>query len=471
MTHWWKRASKPTLVRRIALTQLLLLAFLWFSFLTWVIVSNLRNPDALALNNFYDALLTATDKIQDNPAVRYELLRQLDSSLREGYGVGKHLELSIAVIIRKEGKVIYATDKAPLHIHNTNYGIIQKVESEGEIWLSRTVKSSLSDAEATLVTPAGVWSFFVRVNSHGYYLLPLLISLPFLLIPAWISVRFAMRPWSKVVREVASRGPQNLAPLQSAPAEEELRAMVKSINTLLKKVRDSVSREKDFIADAAHELRTPLAALRINVEALHSYAPSDQQQLLSGIVRSSDRATRLITQLLVMMRSDSQSTELMQPVSLSELVQDRMAALAPLAMERKLGLEFEATDFGWVNASQESLMSLIDNLIENAIKYSPEGLCVKVSVHRDPSGVRLLVADSGRGIPKEMQDRVFDRFFREPNQTLSGSGLGLAIVKAVVEQHSGSVRLDTSPSGGLLAIVTIPGISPSVQKDSHRPCN
>ena len=266
-----------------------------------------------------------------------------------------------------------------------------------------------------------------------------------------------MRPWNKVVNEVSLRTPDDLSPLKEVPKHRELRHMVDAINVFLARVRESTERERVFIADAAHELRTPLAAMRINVEALQSYVSSDrQQELLAGIIRSNSRAARLVNQLLLLMHSEARIDAVMEPVSLATLIQERMAVLAPLAAERRIELEFYSHDEAWITGVRERLMSLIDNVIENAIKYSPEGGRVEVEVRASDGFTQLRVSDAGPGIPVELRERVFDRFFRDPNQMQSGSGLGLAIVKAVAQQHNSNVSLSTSAEGGLMVTIDFP---------------
>lgn len=318
-------------------------------------------------------------------------------------------------------------------------------------------KSPPSDVEVTLFTPASGWNFFIYLNSRGYYILPLLVCFPFLLFPAWLSIRIAMRPWNKVVNEITLRTPDDLSPLKAVPGHRELRQMVDAINDFLARVRESAERERVFIADAAHELRTPLAAMRINVEALQSWVISEsQQELLAGVIRSNSRAARLVNQLLLMMHSEARIDTEMETVPLTTLIQERMAELEPLASARRIELEFFAEDDIWIPGVRERLVSLIDNLIENAVKYSPEGGRIQVDVCIADGFARLRVSDAGPGIPVELRERVFDRFFRDPNQVQSGSGLGLAIVKAVAQQHNSCVNLSTSAEGGLMVTVDFP---------------
>lgn len=408
-------------------------------------------------SNTYETILTLVDRMDDRPQDRNAVLEKFSTALREGYGGGEDPKLSISLIVRKNKEIIYSSDGAPSGVTNTLYGKIQSIQSEGRTWTSRTLKSGRSDAEVTLVTPAGGWNFFIYLNSRGYYILPLLVCIPFLLFPAWLSIRIAMRPWNKVINEISLRTSEDLSPLKEVPKHMELRQMVDATNLFLARVQESSDRERVFIADAAHELRTPLAAMRINVEALQSYVSSNnQQELLAGIIRSNSRAARLVNQLLLMMHSEVRIDTVMEPVPLTTLIQERMAALAPLAAERRIELEFYSDDEVWITGVRERLMSLIDNLIENAVKYSPEGGRVEVDVRSLDKSAQLRVSDAGPGIPFELRERVFDRFFRDPNQIQSGSGLGLAIVKAVAQQHNSSVCLSTSAEGGLMVTVDFP---------------
>ncbi|MGJ0479861.1 sensor histidine kinase [Pantoea agglomerans] len=457
MRNFWHHLRKPTLVRRIMIAQMLLLTLLWCFFLTYILWENLRSPPMLTGSNTYETILTLVDRMDDRPQDLTAVLEKFSTALREGYGGGEDSNLSISLIVRKNKEIIYSSDGAPREVTNTRYGKIQSVQSGGRTWTSRTLKSGRSDAEVTLVTPAAGWNFFIYLNSRGYYILPLLVCIPFLLFPAWLSIRIAMRPWNKVVNEIALRTSEDLSPLKQVPKHIELRQMVDATNLFLARVRESSARERVFIADAAHELRTPLAAMRINVEALQSYVSSDnQQELLAGIIRSNSRAARLVNQLLLMMQSEVRIDTVMEPVPLTTLIQERMAALAPLAAERRIELEFYSDDETWITGVRERLMSLIDNLIENAVKYSPEGGRVEVDVRSLNQSTQLRVSDAGPGIPFELRERVFDRFFRDPNQIQNGSGLGLAIVKAVAQQHNSSIWLSTSIEGGLMVTVDFP---------------
>lgn len=153
---------------------------------------------------------------------RSEVLEQFSQALREDYGGGDDAGLSITMIIRKHNAILYASAGAPIGVKNTRLGKIERIHSDGRSWTSRTLKSANSDVEVTLVTPAAGWNFFIYLNSRGYYIMPLLVCIPFLLFPAWLSIRIAMRPWNNVVNEIASRAPEDLSPLKAVPTHREL---------------------------------------------------------------------------------------------------------------------------------------------------------------------------------------------------------------------------------------------------------
>jgi len=297
----------------------------------------------------------------------------------------------------------------------------------------------------------------MTLTLKGFLVVPLVISLPLLILPAWLSVRLALRPWRALSDELESRGSRDLHPLAFRAKHRELRPLVGNLNALFERLRASANRERNFVADAAHELRTPLAAMRVNVEALHGYAVTHSQaQLLDGILRSNGRVTRLVGQLLALTRNES-VTDTPIILSLDEVVRDRLAFLAELARARQVELELRAAADVRIMAGIESLMSLIDNLVENAIKYSPAEAVVTVTVECCDGRAALTVSDEGPGIPPERLARVFDRFYRAPDQVQTGSGLGLAIVKSAVERNGGTISLGPTSAGhGLTVTVQLP---------------
>ena len=457
MGRFWAMLRRPTLVRRLMVAQMLMLTVLWSLAVAYVLVEGAGEASNVTRGVLH-AIVSVADNLAEQPQRQEQSLRAIDEALREEFEMGQVPELAPRILVWREGKLVYKSPDAPSGIRSAGPEQMEVVYIKGQAWRSRSLAEGTT--RVTVLEVGGAWQFFITINSRGYYLLPLLISLPFLLVPAWLSIRLAMRPWRKVAQEVAARGPQDLRPLAFKPPHGELAALVDNINALLQRVDASAARERSFIADATHELRTPLAAMRVNVEALQGQAhDARQQELLDGILNSGNRAARLVGQLLQLTRSEVQAGggELPRRQALDTLLQDRLAALSGLAQAGDIELELQASVSLSVAGQRESLVSLIDNLVENAIKYSPRGSSVTVSLHAERGQAVLHVADQGPGIAPALYDRVFDRFFRAPQQAQPGSGLGLSIVASVVRQHGGTIQLHRGNGGlGLLVEVRLP---------------
>ncbi|WP_219114517.1 ATP-binding protein [Janthinobacterium sp. UMAB-56] len=457
MGRFWAIIRRPTLVRRLMMAQMLMLTVLWSLAVAYVLFEGTGEASNVSRGVLH-AIISVADNLAEQPQRQEQSLRAIDEALREEFEMGQVPELAPRILVWRDGKLVYKSPAAPSGIRSAGPEQMEVVYIKGQAWRSRSLTEGVT--RVTVLEVGGPWQFFITINSHGYYLLPLLISLPFLLVPAWLSIRLAMRPWRKVAQEVAARGPQDLRPLAFKPPHGELAGLVDNINALLQRVDASASRERSFIADATHELRTPLAAMRVNVEALQGQAhDARQQELLDGILNSGNRAARLVGQLLQLTRSELQAGagEQSQRQALDTLLQDRLAALSGLAQAGDIELELQASVSLSVPGQRESLVSLIDNLVENAIKYSPRGRSVTVSLHAERGQAVLHVADQGPGIAPALYERVFDRFFRAPQQAQPGSGLGLSIVASVVRQHGGTIKLHSGNGGlGLLVEVRLP---------------
>jgi two-component system sensor histidine kinase QseC len=457
MGRFWTMLRRPTLVRRLMMAQMLMLTLVWSLAVAYVLVEGADEASTVSRSVLH-AIISVADNLAEQPQRQEQSLRAIDEALREEFETGQVPELAPRILVWREGKLVYKSPDAPSGIRSAGPEQMEVVYIKGQAWRSRSLAEG--NTRVTVLEAGGAWQLFITINSRGYYLLPLLISLPFLLVPAWLSIRLAMRPWRKLAQEVAARGPQDLRPLAFKPPHGELAALVDNINALLQRVDASASRERSFIADATHELRTPLAAMRVNVEALQGQAQdARQQELLDGILNSGNRAARLVGQLLQLTRSEVQAGggELPRRQALDTLLQDRLAALSGLAQAGDIELELQASVSLSVAGQRESLVSLIDNLVENAIKYSPRGSSVTVSLHAERGHAVLHVADQGPGIAPALYERVFDRFFRAPQQAQPGSGLGLSIVASVVRQHGGTIQLHRGNGGlGLLVEVRLP---------------
>jgi two-component system sensor histidine kinase QseC len=458
---FWRAITTPSLTRRLMLSQLALMVAIW-AVLVFLIIQDIAYTDKWyqprLMNNRATMILAVTEALHDRPVEQHTALARIDEFQRNEHREEDSTGLKVTMLVFMGDELVYASPGERRRVHTTTPFVIEHSVQDGRRFRTYMQSSVVSNARVILLLPADPEAVFIALWSRGFLLLPIVITLPILLLPAWISVWLALNPFRRVAEEVAAKGPEDLAPLTYKPKHRELLQMGKSVNGLLERIRGGVERERRFIADAAHELRTPLAAMRINVEALRQrpHDPSDEP-LLDGLVHSGDRATRLVSQLLSLMRSDADpSTTDLQALRLDELAQERLAALGGIARQRELELELDAPAAVTITGERQGLITLIDNLIENAIKYSPPGSSVVMRVTGGSAGAaRLTVEDAGPGIPFELRERVFERFYRAPDQTQSGSGLGLAIVRAVAEMHHATVSLG-EPDGhtGLEVSVT-----------------
>lgn len=293
-------------------------------------------------------------------------------------------------------------------------------------------------------------------------MLPIAWMAPLLMLVAWGVVSTSLAPVARVRRQVAAREADELTEVGEEGLPDEIRPLVHELNLLFARVRQAFDAQKHFVAEAAHELRSPLAALRLQVQGLQR-APDDvtrqlaTERLLAGI----DRATRLVEQLLMLARQQAQpsSGEPVQPVALAALAAQVVAEAAPSAVAKHIDLGLGEADTGQAKGHAEPLRILLANLVDNALKYTPESGTVDVTVRREAGHLVLAVEDSGPGIAEVDRARVLDRFYRVPGSQATGSGLGLAIASAIAQLHGATLTLDRSPRlGGLRIGLRLPAL-------------
>lgn len=284
-------------------------------------------------------------------------------------------------------------------------------------------------------------------------LLPALLGLPIIGIWLWLAIRQGLRPLDQVAEQIATRRPEHLEALEPLSAPEEIRPLVESLNKLFNRVEQAIEAEKRFTADAAHELRTPLAGLAAQAQvALRARDADERRHAIDQLITSSRRSTRLVDQLLTLARLDPNGPVPAGHVELDWLAGQVCAINGPLAVESGVALELEAVP-AVVAGDPDLLRILLRNLVDNAIRYTPSGGRVTVTV-KDRS---LAVTDTGPGIPAAERERVFNRFHRLAGQDKEGSGLGLSIVARIAELHRARIILADGDDGtGLKVEVEFP---------------
>jgi two-component system OmpR family sensor kinase len=289
---------------------------------------------------------------------------------------------------------------------------------------------------------------------------PIAVMMPILMLVVWWVVSGSLDPVARVRRQVAARQADDLSPVSEAGLPDEVRPLVQELNLLFGRVRTAFDAQQNFVADAAHELRTPLAALKLQVQSLERSDNPDARRVAVGrLTAGIERATRLVEQLLVLARQEASAAggTSLQPVDMAAVSRRAVADLIGVAQAKNIDLGLQRADAGEVQGQPESLNILMRNLVDNAIKYTPAGGTVDVSVTAQADAVTVSVEDSGPGIPAEERERVFDRFYRVAGSEVSGSGLGLAIIKSIAERHGAKLVLGESQHlGGLEVKVILP---------------
>ena len=290
---------------------------------------------------------------------------------------------------------------------------------------------------------------------------PVALMAPLLMLIVWWVVSLSLAPVARVRTQVASRQADDLSAVSEEGLPDEVKPLVQELNLLFDRVRHAFDAQKHFVADAAHELRSPLAALKLQVQGLQRASDAAARDLaVSRLVAGIDRATRLVEQMLALARHEASMAAgaKPQPVDLAEVARLAISDAVAAAQARRIDIGVSHADADAVVSGQpEALRMLLRNLIDNAVKYTPEEGRVDVGIATPDSAVELSVDDSGPGLPEEERERVLDRFYRSGEPQAPGSGLGLAIVKSIADLHGATVALAASPSlGGLRVLVRFP---------------
>jgi two-component system sensor histidine kinase TctE len=356
-------------------------------------------------------------------------------------------------------------------------GEIMRPESSGQRGLGQAVKVRIAALYLPYGEPEGKqqWMLVQVARSIAHRedifkmilmdtLLPLSALIPLMTMIVWLGTGAGLAPLLRLRKEVEGRSPIDLAPLQIESAPQEVRSLVRALNELLASVRQNVSAQKRFIADAAHQLRTPLAGLKSQT-ALAIAATNDPALIarLKLVDQSAARGAHLINQLLMLARADpdvAMATDV-APLNVATFVQEIVAEFVPRALRAKidLGMDDDAASDGQaplqISANALLLREALTNVLDNAIKYAGSGGEITVRVQPDEDHVLIVVSDNGPGIAEADRARVFERFVRATDHG-EGCGLGLSIVKDIVTQHGGTVVLQDAKPHGLQVVLRLP---------------
>lgn len=288
-----------------------------------------------------------------------------------------------------------------------------------------------------------------------------------LLLALWVglSTHAGLKPLREAAQRLQRRDPRDLGPLALDARHRELAPLVDAIDGLFARIARMLQAERSFFADAAHELRTPLAVVGTQAHVLaHCDSEAERLAALEPLEQGVARAGALLTRLLLLSRLEAQGLTASDATDLAALARQALTGLAARAQARGIELDYEGAPQAPCAIDPEAAASLLDNLLDNALRHSPDGgrIALRLALMSDAQGrgwLRLEVVDGGPGLPIAERERVFDRFYRAPGAVGEGSGLGLAIVRRIVELQGGSVRIEDTPGGGATVVVDLPQLS------------
>ena len=444
-----KHLLRPTLARRVVLALLVSGPLVWAA-LTSVTYVEYRQQRALHIGNFSDwpvalQLQDALATVEEPDAVRTVVaaVERMDNGLRRRGNVP--LTVVIQIRDRRDGSLVYSSPSAAdLSLRGAlHQPIYQLVHGQTfEVFEVDTPLWSVLWGRTLVDAPS-----FVRVISSDL-LQGMTIAFPILLLTAWLAVSHGLRPLRRLSQAITARGPAALSPVGIEARHAELKPLVTALDDLLMRLRHKVESEQLFVANAAHELRTPLAVITAQAHALvKAGTATEQVEAESRLNSAIERASHLIHQLLAVARLQMEMPTELSTVDVALLAQKELANFVPAAFERNIDISLSAPDKLLFLLEAHTFRSILQNLIDNAIRYGREDGTIVVELQLRAGALVLCVADDGPGISETERERVFEQFYRGRGRNdARGSGLGLTIVKQAVTRLSG--RIEVGPGLG-----------------------
>lgn len=417
------RLREPTLQRRSVLAVLAAFFVVWAVLLGYQYHKYMRALDEKQpFQKFGAAVLHSLDEIPD-PTQAVAALRAsatwINIRRKEIGRLPGELQFELRDL---QGRLLYGKIDADQgrHLH---------WQASGRHWNLR-VAEPLRSAEA-----------FIASNTSfiGEYLL---LAMPFVLLPVWLSVRTGLKPLKTFAQSITARSPDDLRPLEAAPRHLELRPLAAALDGMLERLRLRFERERRFVQDAAHEIRTPLAVVTAQAHVMaHAQDAGERTRAYGLLNQAIARASHVAQQLLMLATLDDAERPPARSFDVAQAAREILAQAVPQALARRIELSLEAPDALQASIEEAAFTSILVNLVDNAIRYGREGGNVVVSLRGDGERIHLQVQDDGPGIPEAEQNLVFERFYRRAGEEAPGSGLGLAIVRQAALRMGGHARV------------------------------
>jgi two-component system sensor histidine kinase QseC len=453
MRQLFRLAFRPSLARRVVLA--LIAAFgLVFAVLAareyWAPATDELSVVDRALKNVGDGFANAFDGIPDETRAA-DVALALDTLLNDPELAPDDRLTAYWKLLNASGEPVYSSGAIDGMQFDNAPGQFATLDGDGGTPLAgRQLRVYRSDTKP--------WSILIAIESPGnptllrwYFgdmLESLLIAFPLVLVPILVAVLTGLRPLRQLSRHLERRDVNELTPLGINPRQSELQPVVFAIDTLLARLKAGVEQEKAFVQDAAHELQTPLAGISTQAHVLSvASSPEERAQARQRMERIIERASHVVRQLLQLARLDSRALAERSTVDLAQAVREKLMQSALPALSRHIELSLDAPESLPLEIELPMFRSILDNLLDNALRYVPAGGHVHVDLQAAGGWLSLRVADDGPGIPPDERERVFDRFYRVPGQDIPGSGLGLAIARQAATQLGGSLALGPGLEG------------------------
>ena len=466
----------------------LLLGFVWPTALIWLVLAGWAVVDALHLGHdvlekeltgYARQVLIVADTFRDDPVRLAQAIRAIEEVDNEAERLGDLNGVDKTRIqVWLDDQLLVPVQELPserpaaLPVYRDLFPDAKREARWGSVVQQRAAAAEGQPTVTVRVAIRNTGRVALLWPSLGLVVVPLLVCLPLLLVPAWVMTRHGLRPLDALVQEISARVASGALTRLPPVGYRELQPVIEAMNRLLERLEGQLLRERGFVADVAHEMKTPLAILRSNLDTLRSSRdPARRETAQRDLHTGLDRASHLIGQLLRMARLEADApVERARAVDLAEFIRERVAVLVPLADARGQVLEVEMPEALPGHFDVEAVGAIVDNLIDNAIKYAdPDSVFhVELSLQRAESGgegdamIVLTVTDQGPGIDPAQQGAALTRFGRAGRQDTAGAGLGLSIVQRAARRLGGGLVLGVAPAGrGLRAEVRFPRNGPS----------
>lgn len=454
----------PNAIRTRTLSAALVLLLLASSLIAW----SSFNDAAHEVEELYDAhlaqqarllgnLISGLNRTSLSQLEKLRLLSTLETlSAEDDPRQGHPYESKVVFQVWLDNQLILRSVNAPSERLTERTGGYGAAQVEGQRWRVFVLPDTRSEERIIIAEREDVRGELVE-NIAWRSLVPELVGLPVLGLLLWWAIGYGLRPLAQLAEQIRHRDRRSLEPLAQHSLPAELELIQDAINHLLLQLKQRLEREQQFIADAAHELRTPLSVLSLHTQnALSSEDEGDRQAALQSLHNGIERTTRIVSQLLTLARldpDDAPPNQSIDPLAVSRQV---LADLAPLAWRDGMELRLLNEDELSLRLSVEagSLEILLQNLISNALQHASTGQRIEIQWRWQENRLELVVQDHGPGVAEAEKPLLMQRFYR--NGGLGGAGLGLSIVARIVERHQGAVRLDDTPDGGLMIRILWP---------------